>query len=78
MEEVASTIQNAIANTPVGEKVKIEFGGIPKIINVTMTFAGGWVVDQTIIPGKTFEFTRGDDQYLKDITITINDYDGLK
>jgi len=78
MEEEASKIQETIAKTPIGEKVIINFGGLPKLINVAMTFSGGWVINQTIIPGKSFEFIRGDDQYLKDITITIDDYDGLK
>jgi hypothetical protein len=43
-----------------------------------MTFKGGWVVNQTVVPGKLFEFTKGEDGYLISINITMNPYDGLK
>ena len=76
--ELKKTIQKAIESTHVGEKVTINFKGIPQIIDVEMSFAGGWIITQTIIPGKPFEFIRGENQYLNGITITINPYDGIK
>ena len=72
------TIQEAIESTPIGKKVIINFGGVPKIIDVELSFAGGWIITQTIIPGKSLEFIRGETQYLEGITITINPYDGLE
>jgi len=76
--DLEKTIQETIESTPVGEKVKINFRGIPQIIDVEMSFAGGWVITQTIIPGKPLEFVRGENQYLNSITITINPYNGLE
>ena len=76
--ETEKTIQDAISMTPVGKEVKIQFSGNPNIIDIEMTFTGGWVVYQTIFPGKALKFTKGEDQYLESINITINSFDGLK
>ena len=76
--DLEKTIQDAIESTPVGKKVIINFGGTPQIIDVELSFSGGWIITQTIIPGKPLEFTRGENQYLKNITITINPYEGLE
>jgi len=52
MEDVIQAIQKQIENTEVGKDVVISFGGIATIIDVEMTFVGGWVIKQEIIPGK--------------------------
>lgn len=54
--ELERALQEQIAKTPVGEKVTLNFTGIPTIIDVEMSFAGGWRITQTIIPGRAFEF----------------------
>jgi hypothetical protein len=72
------TLAEHIDNTPVGEKVTISFKGEPNIIEVEMNFSGGWVITQTIIPGQSLEFVRGDNQYLNAINITFKPYEGLK
>ncbi|NOU50500.1 hypothetical protein HG263_08095 [Pseudoalteromonas sp. JBTF-M23] len=76
--EVEKVLKESLENTPVGEKITLNFSGVSNIIDVEMTFKGGWVVTQTIIPGKPFEFTKGEDGYLTGINITINPFDGLK
>ncbi|WP_192954746.1 hypothetical protein [Gallaecimonas mangrovi] len=42
-----------------------------------MEFKGGWEVTQTIIPGRAFEFTKGEGDFLVSIDITMNPYEGL-
>jgi hypothetical protein len=76
--EVENVLKESLSNTPVGEKITLNFSGVVNVINVEMTFKGGWVVTQTIIPGKPFELTKGEDGYLIGINITINPFDGLK
>ncbi len=75
--EVESVLQDAIGKASVGQKITLNFKGDPKIIDVEMTFKGGWVVTQTIIPGRPFEFTKGEDGYLMGINITINPFEGV-
>jgi len=76
--EVEKALKDAINETPAGKKVAINFRGNPQIIDVEMTFRGGWIVTQTIIPGRNFEFTRGEDGYLISIRITINPFSGIE
>lgn len=76
--ELEKVLQDTINNAAVGEKVALSFSGKPQIIDVEMTFKGGWVITQTIIPGKLFEFTKGEDGYLTHINITINPYSGIE
>lgn len=72
------SLNDAISSAPVGQKINLMFAGIQKLIDIELTFKGGWVIRQEIIPGKSFEFTKGEDGYLEKIAITINEYDGLK
>lgn len=76
--EVESVLYDAIEKAPVGQKIALNFDGTPQIIDVEMTFKGGWVVTQTIIPGRAFEFIKGEDGYLVGINIRINPFNGLK
>lgn len=71
-------ILDAINDAKVGKKINLNFSGMQCIIDIEMTFKGGWVIRQEIIPGKSFEFTKGEEGYLENIVITINEYDGLK
>ncbi|HCG8028986.1 TPA: hypothetical protein NJ968_000634 [Vibrio parahaemolyticus] len=77
MHDVAYTISDKIKCTPVGEKVVIHFKGLPRSVDIEMVFTGGWIVTQTLVPGNPLVFTRGEDQYLETINITINEYEGL-
>ncbi|HCE3021313.1 TPA: hypothetical protein NGR42_004831 [Vibrio parahaemolyticus] len=77
MEDVIQAIQKQIENTEVGKDVVISFGGIATIIDVEMTFVGGWVIKQEIIPGKKLVFTKGNGNSLIDLTITFRSYEGL-
>ncbi|HCE2442285.1 TPA: hypothetical protein NGU06_004572 [Vibrio parahaemolyticus] len=77
MEDVIQAIQKQIENTEVGKDVVISFGGIATIIDVEMTFVGGWVIKQEIIPGKKLVFTKGNGNSLTDLTIAFRSYEGL-
>ena len=76
--EAAQHISEMIQKTPVGELVTINFLGQPNPVLITFTFAGDWIIKQKLIPGMPLEFTRGEDGHLKNITITILPYEGLK
>ncbi|MBW4966268.1 hypothetical protein KZZ04_07800 [Pseudoalteromonas sp. CR1] len=76
--ELEQVLTDTIKRTPVGEDVTINFSGEANIIDVEMKFSGGWVITQTIVPGKPFVFTKGNDDFLQSINITINPFDGLK
>ena len=76
--DAENVLKDAIEKASVGQKITLNFCGDPNIIDVEMTFKGGWIVTQTIIPGKPFEFTKGEDGYLIGINITIKPFEGLK
>ena len=76
--EVESVLRDAIEKASVGQKITLNFRGDPQIIDVELSFKGGWIVTQTIIPGRPFEFTKGEDGYLVGINITINPFAGIK
>lgn len=78
MQDLAAILTEAVQKTPVGEKVVFNFKGLPRSVDIEMTFVGGWVINQTVVPGNSFVFTRGEDQYLKAINIKVNDYQGLQ
>ena len=76
--ELAKIIQYTISATPVGKRVEISFLGVAIPMDVSMRFAGGWIVSYTLIPGKSLEFIRGEDCYLDGITIVMQPYSGIK
>ncbi|WP_024873630.1 hypothetical protein [Tolumonas lignilytica] len=76
--DLERTIINHIENLKVGQKGSINFSGIPLVINVKIEFSGGWAVHQTIQPGASFEFVRGETSDLKGLSITFEPYDGLR
>ena len=76
--ELEKVIQQAINDAEVGKTVALNFCGDPQIIDIKMKFKGGWEVTQTVIPGRIFEFTKGEDSYLLSIDITINPFNGIK
>ncbi|TMN33459.1 hypothetical protein [Pseudoalteromonas sp. S2755] len=76
--ELEQVLTDTINRTQVGEDVTINFSGETNLIDVEMKFSGGWAITQTIVPGKPFVFTRGEDGFLQSINITIKPFDGLK
>lgn len=76
--EAAQAISELIAKTPIGQTVRVQFSGKPTPALVTFEFAGGWVIEQKIIPGMPLEFVRGEDDYLKGIRIDLLPFEGLK
>jgi|AntRauTorcE11897_2_1112592.scaffolds.fasta_scaffold27986_2 hypothetical protein len=44
--EFEEVLKNAIENSSVGEKISLNFRGIPQRINVEMTFMGGLLLKQ--------------------------------
>lgn len=76
--EAAQAISDLIAKTPIGQTVTVQFSGSPTPTVVTFEFAGGWVIEQKLIPGMPLEFIRGEDSYLKAIRIDLLPYEGLK
>jgi|TARA_B110000977_G_C11066627_1_gene488024 hypothetical protein len=71
------SLQQEIDSTPVGKDVVVRFKGVPQNIDVELTFTGGWIVKQKIIPGGSLVFTKGEAGHLQKVTIYINPYDGL-
>lgn len=71
-------LAEALEKTPVGEELKIRFSGIPTLIEVEIKFIGGWAIKQSIAPGMELKLVKGEGQYLEDINITIDEYEGLK
>ncbi|WP_339546329.1 hypothetical protein [Pseudomonas sp. RA_35y_Pfl2_P32] len=76
--EIAQAITALIAKTPIGQTVSVELLGKPTVGFVTFEFAGGWIFEQKLIPGMSLEFIRGEDHYLKAITVSLHPFDGLK
>lgn len=76
--EAAQAISDLISKTPIGQTVKFRFSGSPTPVVVRFEFAGGWVIEQKLIPGMPLEFVRGEDNYLKAICIDLLPYEGLK
>ncbi|CAG9001263.1 MAG: hypothetical protein CENE_03281 [Candidatus Celerinatantimonas neptuna] len=76
--EAEKVLNEMIENTPVGQTLTLDFGGGPNIIDIEIEFKGGWVIFDTVIPGKPFVFTKGENGYLTGINITITPYDGIK
>lgn len=77
-EALAESIRNSILATEIGQKVTIQFNGIPSIVHVEISFVGGWNVKQALAPGQSIELIRGEDGYLDCVNITIDPFDGLK
>lgn len=75
---VEESLSEALARKRVGEQLKIGFGGVPKIVTVRLEFAGGWVITQKLPPGTDLDLVKGEDGYLQNLTITIEDYEGLR
>lgn len=76
--EVEKVVAETISNAPVGKKIEIRFPGAAIPIHVRMVFAGGWEIEYTLIPGMPLEFVRGEDGYLKEVTVTLLPSEGLK
>lgn len=72
------TIKNAIENAPVGQEFNFMFTGMPKIIDVSFKFHSGWCFNQTISPGQSLSFIKGDVSALESINIDFHDFEGLK
>lgn len=77
-EDLARIFLETLAKTEVGKKLSVNFKGQPHPVDVKYRFAGGWVVEQRLIPGMPIELTRGDDGFLEGIDITIQPNEGLK
>ena len=77
-ENLARIFLETLEKTEVGEKLTINFKGLPRPVDVKYKFAGGWIVEQTLIPGMSIELTRGEDSFLEGIDITIQPNEGLK
>ena len=75
---LADFLSEHIRNTPVGEPVIVQFEHLARSIEITMDFVGGWTVRYTIVPGMPIYFVRGEDRYLKNITINFLPDTGLK
>ncbi|AYN09538.1 MULTISPECIES: hypothetical protein [Pseudomonas] len=76
--EAEKSVSELISEKRVGEKVRIEFKGLPSPVTARFEFSGGWIVEQKLHPGMPLEFIKGDPEHLKNLTITIEPYDGLK
>jgi len=76
--ETESYLADMINSAPVGEELCVAFGGVPKIVEIEFTFAGGWVIKQSLAPGMDLKFVKGESAYLEGIKITLKEYEGLK
>ncbi|MBA2924183.1 hypothetical protein G9Q84_14945 [Pseudomonas sp. P7] len=77
-DELSRALVEALKKTEVGKRLTVNFKGQPHPVDVKYRFAGGWIVEQTLIPGMSLELTRGEDGVLEGIDITIQPNDGLK
>lgn len=71
-------VAKMINEAPIGKELNIQFSGMPSLIDVEFKFFGGWIVKQSVPPGAKLTFTKGDERYLEGISITINEYQGMK
>lgn len=77
--ELEKYLGEAISKAEVGQKIQVPFSGTAVgPVKIMMRFAGGWEVNQTLIPGMPLEFTKGEDGYLKELSITILPNEGIK
>ena len=77
-DELSRALVEALKKTEVGKRLTVNFKGQPHPVDVKYRFAGGWIVEQTLIPGMSLELTRGEDGVLEGIDITIQPNDWLK
>lgn len=76
--DLENTLKNAIENAPLGQAFNFTFTGMPKIIDVSFKFYSGWCFNQTISPGQSLSFIKGDVSALESINIDFHDFEGLK
>lgn len=76
--ETESSLADMINRSPVGKELVVQFGGIPKIVEIEFTFVGGWVIKQSLTPGMELKFVKGEGRYLDGIKITLKEYEGLR
>lgn len=76
--DTEDVIARMINEAPVGKELNIQLSGSPCLIDVEFKFFGGWIVKQSVPPGAKLTFTKGDERYLEGISITINEYQGMK
>ncbi|WP_256804582.1 hypothetical protein [Pseudomonas putida] len=76
--EAEKTVADFMAEKRPGEKVTIKFQGSASPVTARFEFTGGWIIEQKLHPGMPLEFIKGEDHHLKNLTITIEPYEGLK
>ncbi|OAE15545.1 hypothetical protein A2T76_17960 [Pseudomonas brenneri] len=70
-ENLSKTFLEALESTEVGKKITFSFHGLPVPVDVKYTLAGGWIIEQHLIPGMALEITKGEPGALAGIEITI-------
>lgn len=76
--DLKNIIKNAIESSEIGKELILNFSGIPQKIDIELTFKGGWKTHQIILPGHSFRLVKGEDGFLEEVKITINEYDGIQ
>ncbi|MDD1130484.1 hypothetical protein [Pseudomonas shahriarae] len=77
-ENLSQTLLEALEKTEVGKKLTLSFHGLPVPVDVKYTLAGGWIIEQHLIPGMALEITKGEPGALAGIEITIQPQKPLK
>ncbi|WP_273823010.1 hypothetical protein [Pseudomonas asplenii] len=75
--DIEQVLHDALENTQVGKVLTLNFKGLPLPVEVKYFFKGGWVIKQQLVPGMPLEITRGEDDTLEGIEITLLPYDGM-
>lgn len=73
--ELESLVAQHLAAAAIGQKIEIQFSGLPVPVRIEMRFRGGWVVEYTLVPGMPFELTRGEEGHLEVLNVTLMSYD---
>lgn len=76
--DLEKVLKEAIENAPIGKEFNFTFTGMPQIIDVIFKFHSGWSFNQTLSPGQSLSFVKGDVSALEGITINFHPFDGLK
>ena len=77
-KDLSASITDSLHKVEVGQKLIMKFSGLPFPITIKYSFAGGWIVSQTLIPGMPLELVRGEDGHLECIDVTFHPAEGIR
>lgn len=76
-ENLSQALLDALEKTEIGRKLTINFRGLPVPVDVKYTLAGGWIIEQHLIPGMALQITKGEPGAIEGIEITLQPHQPL-